>query len=116
MAMEALPAYFRPDTHIEGINAPDLHTLNSVLGATIEDQAVAEAVDIRPSFVLPYIAVAKDHFVVGMSSDADDTKPPRRRIFLARSGASTAPVYAKCRRPDAPPRGFVLDCGIYRQV
>jgi len=48
MAMEALPAYFRPDTHIEGINAPDLHTLNSVLGATIEDQTVTSLNAMRP--------------------------------------------------------------------
>ncbi len=47
-ALEALPSYFRPETHIEGINAPDLHTLNSVLGATIEDKTVATLNAMRP--------------------------------------------------------------------
>ena len=32
--------YFRTETHISGIMATDLHTLNTVLGATIEDQVV----------------------------------------------------------------------------
>lgn len=32
--------YFRTETHISGIMATDLHTLNTVLGATIEGQVV----------------------------------------------------------------------------
>ena len=32
--------YFRTETHISGIMATDLHTLNTVLGATIEEQVV----------------------------------------------------------------------------
>ena len=47
-AVEALPAYFKPETYIAGINAPDLHTLNTVLGATIEDQTVATLNAMRP--------------------------------------------------------------------
>ncbi len=39
-AVAALPLYFRSETHIAGVMATDLHTLNAVLGATIEDQAV----------------------------------------------------------------------------
>ena len=35
-----LPIYFRTETHISGIMATDLHTLNTVLGATIEEQVV----------------------------------------------------------------------------
>jgi len=35
-----LPVYFRTETHISGIMATDLHTLNTVLGATIEEQVV----------------------------------------------------------------------------
>ncbi|MBI2393561.1 MAG: hypothetical protein HYV09_28540 [Deltaproteobacteria bacterium] len=46
-ALAVMPAYFKPETHIEGINALDLHTLNSVLGATIEDQAVATLNSMR---------------------------------------------------------------------
>jgi len=39
-AVAALPIYFRTDTSISGIMATDLHTLNNVLGATIEEQVV----------------------------------------------------------------------------
>ncbi|HUT60522.1 MAG TPA: hypothetical protein VNA25_21980 [Phycisphaerae bacterium] len=35
-----MPIYFRTETHISGIMATDLHTLNTVLGATIEEQVV----------------------------------------------------------------------------
>jgi hypothetical protein len=35
-----LPVYFRTETHISGVMATDLHTLNTVLGATIEEQVV----------------------------------------------------------------------------
>lgn len=39
-AIGRLPVYFRTETHIAGIMATDLHTLNTVLGATIEEQVV----------------------------------------------------------------------------
>lgn len=39
-AISSLPIYFRTETYISGIMATDLHTLNSVLGATIEEQVV----------------------------------------------------------------------------
>ena len=39
-AISSLPIYFRTETHISGIMATDLHTLNTVLGATIEQQVV----------------------------------------------------------------------------
>jgi hypothetical protein len=39
-AIMCLPIYFRTETHIAGIMATDLHTLNTVLGATIEEQVV----------------------------------------------------------------------------
>ena len=39
-AIASLPLYFRTETHIAGIMATDLHTLNTVLGATIEEQVV----------------------------------------------------------------------------
>lgn len=39
-AIATLPVYFRTETHISGIMATDLHTLNNVLGATIEEQVV----------------------------------------------------------------------------
>lgn len=39
-AISSLPVYFRTETHISGIMATDLHTLNTVLGATIEEQVV----------------------------------------------------------------------------
>lgn len=39
-AVQALPAHFTTETYISGINAPDLYTLNAVLGAAIEDQVV----------------------------------------------------------------------------
>ena len=40
-AISCLPIYFRTETHISGIMATDLHTLNTVLGATIEEQVVS---------------------------------------------------------------------------
>lgn len=39
-AVTALPAYFRTTTHIEGLEAADLFSLNAVLGSTIEVQVV----------------------------------------------------------------------------
>ena len=39
-AIACLPSYFRTETHIAGIMATDLHTLNTVLGATIEEEVV----------------------------------------------------------------------------
>jgi hypothetical protein len=39
-AIATLPIYLRTETHISGIMATDLHTLNDVLGATIEEQVV----------------------------------------------------------------------------
>ena len=39
-AIIALPAYFRTTTHIEGLEAADLFSLNAVLGSTIEVQVV----------------------------------------------------------------------------
>jgi hypothetical protein len=39
-ALAAVPVYFRSETHIAGVMATDLYTLNSVLGATIEEQVV----------------------------------------------------------------------------
>jgi hypothetical protein len=39
-AIATLPVYFRTETHIAGVMATDLHTLNTVLGATIEEQVV----------------------------------------------------------------------------
>ncbi|NMA47027.1 MAG: hypothetical protein GX945_10750 [Lentisphaerae bacterium] len=39
-AISSLPVYFRTETQIAGIMATDLHTLNTVLGATIEEQVV----------------------------------------------------------------------------
>ena len=42
-AIASLPLYFRTETHISGIMATDLHTLNTVLGATIEDQVSTNA-------------------------------------------------------------------------
>jgi len=46
-ALGALPVYFRSDTFIEGINATDIFTLNSALGATIENQVVDTLNQIR---------------------------------------------------------------------
>lgn len=39
-AIRSLPAYFKTDTYIEGIEAGDLFALNSTLGGTIETQVV----------------------------------------------------------------------------
>lgn len=46
-ALAALPSYFRSETVIEGLEAGDLFSLNSVLGGTIEVQTVATLNRIR---------------------------------------------------------------------
>ena len=46
-ALSALPIHFRSDTFIEGINATDIFTLNSALGATIENQVVETLNQVR---------------------------------------------------------------------
>ena len=46
-ALKALPAHFHSDTFIEGISATDVFTLNSALGATIENQVVDTLNTIR---------------------------------------------------------------------
>lgn len=47
-ALYAAPAHFSSRTVIEGIVATDVQTLNSVLGATIEEQVVATLNRMRP--------------------------------------------------------------------
>ena len=46
-AIRALPFYFESKTIIEGLDAGDLFSLNSVLGGTIEVQAVSTLNRIR---------------------------------------------------------------------
>jgi hypothetical protein len=40
-SLMVLPAHFASETNIEGLRATDIHTLNTALGATIEEQVVA---------------------------------------------------------------------------
>ncbi len=47
-ALYAIPAHFNSRTTIEGLVATDLQTLNSVLGATIEEQVVTTLNRMRP--------------------------------------------------------------------
>ena len=47
-AVYAIPAHFASRTVIEGIAATDLQTLNTVLGASIEEQVVATLNRMRP--------------------------------------------------------------------
>ncbi|NUM67053.1 hypothetical protein HUU39_17595 [candidate division KSB1 bacterium] len=49
-AISSLPIYFRTETHISGVMATDLHTLNTVLGATLEEQVVRTLNLIRNSW------------------------------------------------------------------
>jgi len=49
-AIAALPIHFATDTHIEGISATDIFTLNTALGATIEEQVVATLNRIRTTW------------------------------------------------------------------
>lgn len=46
-AIYSLPGYFRTETNIAGVLATDLHTLNGVLGATIEEQVVRTLNQLR---------------------------------------------------------------------
>jgi len=48
--LAALPLHFRSDTFIEGIHATDIFTLNSALGATIENQVVETLNQIRTAW------------------------------------------------------------------
>ncbi len=43
----SVPLYFRTETNIEGISATDIFTLNSALGATIENQVVETLNNMR---------------------------------------------------------------------
>lgn len=47
-ALYAVPAHFSSRTVIEGLATTDLQTLNSVLGAAIEEQVVSTLNDMRP--------------------------------------------------------------------
>jgi len=47
-AILALPVHFKSETIIEGMLATDIFTLNSALGATIEDQVVSTLNALRP--------------------------------------------------------------------
>lgn len=47
-AILAMPIHFRSETVIEGMLATDIFTLNSALGATIEEQVVATLNALRP--------------------------------------------------------------------
>jgi hypothetical protein len=47
-ALVSLPLHFRTQTNIEGISAIDIFTLNSALGATIENQVVNTLNLMRP--------------------------------------------------------------------
>ena len=49
-AIASLPTYFRTETRISGILATDLHTLNTVLGATIEEQVISTLNQIRSTW------------------------------------------------------------------
>lgn len=46
-AIFTLPSRFKTDTFIEGISATDIFTLNTALGATIENQVVATLNQMR---------------------------------------------------------------------
>ncbi|MFX4300904.1 hypothetical protein ACOJUR_01270 [Alicyclobacillus tolerans] len=46
-SLAALPSYFASETNIEGLRATDIHTLNTTLGATIEEQVVASLNKMR---------------------------------------------------------------------
>ena len=60
-AIACLPMYFRTETHISGIMATDLHTLNTVLGATIEEQVVRTLNLIRNTWDPPASWVRSEH-------------------------------------------------------
>ncbi len=47
-ALRALPDYFASETNIEGMLATDIFSLNTPLGATIEEQVVATLNQMRP--------------------------------------------------------------------
>ena len=47
-AIRAVPDYFKTTTNLEGILGPDIFTLNSLLGATIEEQIVRTLNELRP--------------------------------------------------------------------
>ena len=49
-ALASLPIHFRTETRISGVNATDLHTLNTVLGATIEEEVVRTLNHLRRSW------------------------------------------------------------------
>lgn len=88
-ALKALPAHFHSDTFIEGISAIDIFTLNSALGATIENQVVDTLNTIR-SVWDPDGAYGTYQFVrqpqsfpdVVLKNLSDDAQPPLMGIEL----------------------------------
>lgn len=58
-ALAAVPAQFATEIFISGVLATDLHTLNSALGAAIEEQVVATLNAMRATWDADAEAVAK---------------------------------------------------------
>ncbi len=97
--MRALPAYFASVTAIEGLQATDLFTLNTVLDATIEVQVVETLNRIRdvwdpdaglePAGLRPHL-IASDY----------DELAQRAHTVLIHLGDETFPV--RCAAPTRP--------------
>ena len=46
-ALSSVPVYFKTETVISGVMAGDLHTLGTLLGATVEEQVVQTLNEVR---------------------------------------------------------------------
>lgn len=88
-ALLALPAYFRSDTFIEGVNATDVFTLNAALGATIETQVVETLNQIRSVWdktgeyrTFSFVRQPQSFPDVVLRNLADESAPPLLGIEL----------------------------------
>lgn len=70
-AIACLPSYFRTETHISGIMATDPHTLNTVLGATIEER-VGKAGRVPTARVRSTLAITAEIERLLDPADADE--------------------------------------------
>ena len=69
-ALYSVPVYFKTETVISGVMAGDLHTLGTLLGATVEEQVVQTltardlyALVVNLDFLIGFKIVPHQHFL-----------------------------------------------------
>jgi len=87
-AIASIPLHFKTDTYIEGLSATDIFTLNSALGAAIEDQVVTtlnanrQAWDPDGEYALYGFVRQPQTFPDVLLKSFSVSLPPEERIIL----------------------------------